>query len=206
MSSASILLYGDSLVFGKVPGENRRYDESERIGGYLRGRGHVVVEEGLRARTLSGENSFFEDRNGLAQFGHIIGSHLPVDVLVIMLGTNDCNSTSVSYESTESVLGEYLAKVTAWSEFLNVSKPRVYVCIPPAISEQYMDAGQSSIFGSNPSLKRTKLTEGISHFCVKEGVKTVDLSVIVPEAGDGIHLTPAQNKQVAELILHTIRL
>src|SRR5689334_11654512 len=93
-AAKTILIYGDSFTFAKIPG-GLRYDCETRFTGVLQkelGKDYEVIEEGLRGRTVSGENSFFPYRNGLEQFGPIIGSHLPLDLLVLFLGTNDLNS------------------------------------------------------------------------------------------------------------------
>jgi len=93
ISAKQILIYGDSYVFGIIPGGNgARYDSSTRYTGvaqnYL-GSDYNIIEEGMRGRTISGENGFFPHRDGLKAFDGIIGSHFPLDLVIIGLGTND---------------------------------------------------------------------------------------------------------------------
>ena len=49
----------------------------------------VIIEEGLNGRTLCQNDPYDPDRNGCLDIKRCIKSHLPLDVLVIMLGTND---------------------------------------------------------------------------------------------------------------------
>jgi lysophospholipase L1-like esterase len=52
------------------------------------GAAYWVVEEGLNGRTTCREDPF-EDRNGLRQILPILRSHKPLDLVIVMLGTND---------------------------------------------------------------------------------------------------------------------
>lgn len=74
IAAKQIMVYGDSYVFGKIPG-GLRYDAATRFTGVMQsylGDGYEIIEEGLRGRTLSGENGFFPRRDGLSQFDGII--------------------------------------------------------------------------------------------------------------------------------------
>ncbi|MDR2768175.1 MAG: hypothetical protein LBB82_07615, partial [Treponema sp.] len=48
-----------------------------------------VVEEGLNGRTSCLEDPIEGDRNGLRQLVPILRSHRPLDMVILMLGTND---------------------------------------------------------------------------------------------------------------------
>ncbi len=94
---ANILIYGDSNTHGTVPlrelGQSTRYPAGQRWTDILArqlGPGHTVVAEGLPGRTsvhhdpVDGGN-----RNGLDVLPAVLGSHVPLDLVVVMLGTND---------------------------------------------------------------------------------------------------------------------
>ena len=95
----TILCYGDSNTWGYVPGTGNRYDHKTRWPTVMaRLLNHScppddpawwVVEEGLNARTSCREDPVEGDRNGLRQLIPILESHKPLDVVAIMLGTND---------------------------------------------------------------------------------------------------------------------
>ncbi len=93
----TILLYGDSNTFGTPPmaalGEDRRFDAATRWPGVLAaalGQGVDVIAEGHPGRTTVHDDPIEgAHRNGLTILPAIIESHRPIDVAVLMLGTND---------------------------------------------------------------------------------------------------------------------
>lgn len=205
-----VLLYGDSLVYGKVSGENRRFAANERFTGRLQwlfGNQAEIIEEGLRGRMLAGENQFFPERDGLTQFGPIIGSHLPVDVLVIFLGTNDCNASGeVSEARFLSAYQKYLQKLTDWAAFLNVTVPKVMLIAPSAINETYFDEAMQKVFGVGAAERAASLPD-IIKLCTEElGVDYFDSSVVCqPAAGDGIHLDASGNAALARALYDKLK-
>jgi lysophospholipase L1-like esterase len=89
----SILCYGDSITWGYNPKDGSRYPFLERWPGILQqelaGRARIV-EEGLNGRTVATDDPAHPNRNGLAMFAPLLESHAPLDIVIIMLGTNDC--------------------------------------------------------------------------------------------------------------------
>src|SRR5437867_8271019 len=92
----SVLCYGDSNTWGCVPLDGpeppRRFAPDERWPGVLRrelGDGWWVVEEGLSGRTTVWDDGLEPFRNGRAFLLPTLLSHQPLDVVVVMLGTND---------------------------------------------------------------------------------------------------------------------
>jgi lysophospholipase L1-like esterase len=94
---ATILLYGDSNTFGTPPmaalGEDRRFDAATRWPGILAsalGPGVTVIDSGHPGRTTVHDDPIEgAHRNGLTILPAIIESHRPIDIAVLMLGTND---------------------------------------------------------------------------------------------------------------------
>jgi lysophospholipase L1-like esterase len=93
----TVLCYGDSNTWGCVPvvdpdQETRRFAPDERWPGVLRrelGDGYWVVEEGLNGRTTVWDDGLWPHRNGRELLPPVLLTHRPVDLTVIMLGTND---------------------------------------------------------------------------------------------------------------------
>jgi len=200
-----ILLYGDSFVFGKVSGKNERLPADVRFTGVLQstlGEDCEILEEGLRARTIEGENAFFKDRDGLAQFGPILGSHLPLNLIVIFLGTNDCNSKAdkTPLQIAQS-LKSYQSVVQEWCEFLAVPIPQLLVIAPPSIDDSHYDEGSRTIFGEEAAQKVDQLPS-LYHQIAKEiGAHFFDASkVCEPAMGDGVHLDEENNKQLGQAL------
>lgn len=90
-----VLCYGDSNTWGYMPGTGTRYEENIRYPGVmaeLLGEEYRVIEEGLNGRTTVFSDRMEPERCGIEHLLPFLLSHLPLDYLVIMLGTNDTKS------------------------------------------------------------------------------------------------------------------
>jgi lysophospholipase L1-like esterase len=94
-----IMCYGDSLTWGWKPDPDsalvERYARHERWTGVLAaelGTGFEIIEEGLSGRTTNLDDPTDQRLNGAAYLPAALASHLPLDLVVIMLGTNDTKS------------------------------------------------------------------------------------------------------------------
>jgi len=92
MKKTTVLCYGDSNTYGYTAGTGVRYDETirwPRVLQTLLGDQYYVVEEGLNGRTTDVDDPNEYGRNGLAYLRPCLNSHKPIDIVLIMLGTND---------------------------------------------------------------------------------------------------------------------
>lgn len=89
----TVLCYGDSNTWGHKPDGSGRYGPDERWPGVMAaalGNNFDIVAEGLGGRT-----TLFDDPidgahlNGLTYLTPCLASHKPLDLVIIMLGTND---------------------------------------------------------------------------------------------------------------------
>jgi len=93
-----LLVYGDSLTWGIVPGTRRRLAPSERwpviLESELNRRGHAVriVEDCLNGRRTVWEDPFKAGRNGIVGIEQRIEVNSPLALVIVMLGTNDFQS------------------------------------------------------------------------------------------------------------------
>ncbi len=88
----TILCYGDSNTYGYDPVSGGRFDHNIRWPGVLRndlGDGWWVIEEGCGGRTTVWEDPIERHKDGSAYLPACLHSHGPLDLIVIMLGTND---------------------------------------------------------------------------------------------------------------------
>ena len=100
MKQKNILCFGDSNTWGFPPDCGARYDRETRWPGVLQqqlGEDYYVIEEGLPGRNTVWDDPVEGGKNGLKQLVPLIHSHMPLDLLIIMLGTTDFkNRFSVS--------------------------------------------------------------------------------------------------------------
>lgn len=87
-----ILCYGDSNTFGTNPIHGGRHPEEVRwpcVMQKLLGAGYRVIEEGCGGRTTVWDDKIDLYRNGREGLVPCLASHNPLELLVLMLGTND---------------------------------------------------------------------------------------------------------------------
>ena len=91
----TVLCFGDSNTYGQIPGRGplERFAADARWSGVLRsllGPAWYVVEEGLSGRTTVRDDPVEgEQKNGRRYLKPCLQSHAPLDLVIIMLGTND---------------------------------------------------------------------------------------------------------------------
>jgi len=90
----TIVCFGDSNTYGSPPSGGERYARDVRWPGVMRaalGAGYEVIEEGLGGRTTVFDSPLAPYRNGRHYLTPCLLSHAPLDLVIIMLGTNDLN-------------------------------------------------------------------------------------------------------------------
>ena len=124
-----ILCYGDSNTWGFQPGFGGRYPRQRRWTGVaegLLGDGYVLLENGLNGRTTDFDDPELPYRNGRKGFAYAMVSQKPIDLLLLMLGTNDLKFTTAegSRDGLASILEEALLIFhTRSKESTNVINP-----------------------------------------------------------------------------------
>ncbi|MBQ9959278.1 MAG: acylhydrolase, partial [Oscillospiraceae bacterium] len=87
-----ILCYGDSNTWGYIGGVGERFGRDVRWTGRLQtllGSDYTVIEEGLNSRTTVWDDPVEMHKNGYTYLMPCLQTHRPLDLVIIMLGTND---------------------------------------------------------------------------------------------------------------------
>jgi lysophospholipase L1-like esterase len=143
---ASILCFGDSNVWGNIPGSYnlqtglcQRYNKHQRWTGVLQkelGDNYYVIEEALNGRTttLDEITPGRPYKNGLSLLLPCLEAHYPIDIVVFMLGTND---TKTQYNRTVEEISEGMRQlihtVKASNKGNNGNPPKVLLIAPQPI-------------------------------------------------------------------------
>jgi len=139
----TILCYGDSLSWGANP-DNRlpRHGQGDRWPDVLAaglGEGARVISEALPGRTTIYDDPTSDDnRNGASMLGALLTSHDPIDLVIIMLGTNDIKYHISGGKAGAAVLGvRQLVRLirnheVAGSEESSL-RPDVFIVAPPPL-------------------------------------------------------------------------
>lgn len=133
----ALLCFGDSNTWGCPPDGSGRYPRSVRWPGVLAaelGSAWHVVEAGLNGRTTVFEDPL-GDKNGMRHLGPVLESAAPVDVVVLLLGTNDLKTrfSASAYEIAEGAgrLVDHVLRSTAGP--LGTA-PAVLLVAPPPLA------------------------------------------------------------------------
>ena len=92
----TVLCYGDSNTYGYIPETGMRYPRDIRYPGRLQlllGEDYAVIEEGCNGRTTIHDDPIDGWKNGLDYLKPCLNSHKPVDIVILMLGSNDLKET-----------------------------------------------------------------------------------------------------------------
>lgn len=154
----TVLCYGDSLTWGFDAEGRARHAYEDRWPSVLQqalGAGVNVVAEGLNGRTTAYDDHLSAtDRNGARLLPSVLHSHAPLDLVVVMLGTNDLKR-GLGGSAMHAVRGmERLVQIIRhhpWPfgeeevpEILLVSPPKVCETANPAFAAMYQGAVEES--------------------------------------------------------------
>lgn len=92
----NVLCYGDSNTWGYIPTTGERYPADVRWPGVMAaalGSDWRVWEDGISGRSTVWDEPFEKYRNGLTALGYALHRARPLDLVILMLGTNDLNYT-----------------------------------------------------------------------------------------------------------------
>ncbi|MFP3089207.1 SGNH/GDSL hydrolase family protein [Treponema sp. TIM-1] len=209
----TILCYGDSNTWGYNPQTGERYDHKTRWPMVLKkllnlnapedAPAYWVDEEGLCGRTSCREDPVEGDMNGLRQLIPILESHKPLDVVVVMLGTNDLKIryNPCAYDIARGV-GRLVTAIRDSRTSPGNAGPKVLmICPPPTVDAPAF----KNMFGDCVELSK-KLPGFYRQFAQEWGAEFLDAGKIIQSSkADGIHLDPEEHYQLAAAVADIIK-
>lgn len=131
----SILAFGDSLTWGYNPSTGMRMAYEDRWPNVLAAGLHSkarIIEEGMNGRTTVFDDSTVEEnRNGAVGLPISLKTHQPLDLLIIMLGTNDLKHNRAFDASIGMERLVNLTRKHNWSGTYQC--PPILIMSPPAL-------------------------------------------------------------------------
>jgi lysophospholipase L1-like esterase len=209
----SILCFGDSLTWGWIPvsesAPTYRYPFEQRWTGAMSaklGDGYQIIEEGLSARTTSVDDPNDLRLNGSAYLPSALASHLPLDLVILLLGTNDTKSYfhRTPYEianGMSKLVGQVLT--SAGGVGTPYPAPKVLVVAPPPLAPM-PDPWFEGMFagGYEKSKELAKLYAALAAFAK---VDFLDAGQFVSTDGvDGIHFSAVTNIKLGNAIAEKV--
>jgi lysophospholipase L1-like esterase len=137
----TILCYGDSITWGSDAETGGRHDFADRWPNVLQaalGTDIQVIAEGLRGRTTAFDEHLADcDRNGARILPTVLYTHAPIDLVIILLGSNDMKP---------AIAGTALAAMQGMRRLVELVKfnamrdgqsepPAVLIVAPPPLCE-----------------------------------------------------------------------
>lgn len=205
----TILCFGDSNTYGADAAAGGRFAPAIRYPGALQGMlggGYRIIEEGMPGRTTVFEDPVAEGMCGLTYLVPCLISHSPLDLLIIMLGTNDCKER---FAASPGVVAQGLARLvqTAKNTPCWQGKPTILVVAPVPVNEQYRHKPIWNSLGEGCAAKTAKLAEYYAETARQEGVFFADAGAVAqPHEADWVHLGPQAHHQIALLLQQQVQL
>lgn len=202
----TIVCYGDSNTWGFNPDTQERYAFTQRWTGVLAeelGAEYRVIEEGLNGRTTIWDDPIFEGCNGKTYLVPCLRSHQPIDLVTIMLGTNDLKVrfSITSYDIAAGV-GALVDLALRSGTGPHGAAPQVLLMAPAPIRE-LQDFAEVLAGGEEKSLKFAEYYERIAK---KYRVGFLDTGKIVVSSDiDGVHLEADQHRNLALAVAGCVR-
>ena len=208
----TILAYGDSLTFGANPSGGARHAYEDRwptalekgLGGKAR-----VIAEGLGGRTTVSDDWYANaDRNGARILPTLLESHGPLDMVIIMLGTNDLKP-AICGSALEASFGmrRLVQIIRGHAAGRNEPAPEIVLVAPPLLC----DSDNADMMGHFGGL--THGLEQSSQFAAHYARRAQEwntgffdaATVAKADPQDGVHLDAANTRAIGEGLVPVVK-
>jgi lysophospholipase L1-like esterase len=201
-----ILAFGDSLTWGADAASLGRHAHADRwpnalaagLGGHVR-----VIEEGLNGRmTVHEDPTVFECRNGAMALPMLLASHQPLDLVIIMLGTNDLKR----FRAIDAMWGmERLIEIVQSFPYNELyAKPQLLIISPPHVA-MTQDEDFAAMFGHAIEESR-KFAYHYERLAKLKNVHFFDAGrAAKADPVDGVHLDAANTRALGEALVPLVR-
>lgn len=212
MGERVVLCYGDSNTHGTAPmatlEDLGRLGPAERWPGVLAaelGAGWRVIEEGLPGRTtvhpdpVSGAH-----KSGIAVLPAILESHRPIDLVAIMLGTNDFKARFQvpPVEIADSIERLVLTVRTSFCG-PGAGAPDVLAICPPPV----LEAGCLAEIFEGGAARSARLAGFLAPVAARRGAGFLDAGEVIASSPlDGVHFDAAEHGRLGRAVAGAVRL
>ncbi|TYR31138.1 SGNH/GDSL hydrolase family protein [Mesorhizobium microcysteis] len=207
----TVLCYGDSITWGSDAATGGRHDFADRWPNVLQkalGPDVVVVTDGLRGRTTAFDEHLAAcDRNGVRILPTSLYTHAPLDLVIIMLGSNDMKP---------AIAGTALAALQGMRRLVEIVRlnatrdgsaepPSVLIVAPPALCET-ANAEFAAMFAGGVEQSRM-LASLYADLADESGCGFFDAgSVAQTTPIDGVHLDAENTRAIGKGLEPIVRM
>lgn len=202
-----ILCLGDSNTHGYCadPADcadgGIRFNEEERWTCLLQqalGPDVLVTEEGLSGRTTVFPDPLHEGMDALPVLYPLLKSHEFLDLLVIMLGTNDTKDRFCASAPCIALGMERLVRKAMCVDCWGGKQPNILIIAPPPINVGMLNSPVAGTMGKNCVEKSEQLAHYYQETAALLGVHFMDAAGCAFNEIDHMHLTRAGHAQLAQ--------
>lgn len=209
-----IMCFGDSLTWGWDPTEQgipvNRYPYEQRWTGAMHdalGDGYEIVEEGLSGRTTDFDDPTDPRLNGGSYLPAALATHLPLDLAIIMLGTNDTkpflHKTAHEIAAGMMNLIGHVGKSAGGVGTAYPAPQVLVVCPPPLVEIPHPWFDELFRGAQEKSAELAHHYDALTKFC---GVPFLNAGDFIKTDGvDGIHFTPETNIVLGKAIAEKVK-
>lgn len=196
----TVLAFGDSLTWGTCPHMDRRHVHDARwpvaLGAGLKG--VEVISEGLRGRsTVYDRPASPVDMRGDKILPVLLHSHVPVDLVIIMLGTNDIFEGIENYRIRMGMIR--LVEIIKHHPFRVPDAPVPEVLLvspPPMMARSDWDVPSTHMVAQSEALGAF-----VAQAAEQSGAAFFDTAPIARASGvDGFHLEAEDSRAIGEAL------
>lgn len=205
----TILCYGDSNTYGYNPLNGLRYAKGIRWTGCLQemlGEEYSIIEEGCNGRTTVFDDPLEGWKNGLDYLRPCLNSHKPIDIVILMLGSNDLKTTfgATAKEIADGV--EILVDVIkTFSMEKQGFEPVIILLSPPEIGDGICNSSFHYAFDNSSVLRSKELPKEYRQVAERKGcIFCKSSDYIKPSQADSLHLMPEEHKKLAKVLKEII--
>ena len=205
-----IVCFGDSNTHGYCADPSDcadggdRFNEDERWTCLLQkalGDEYLVLEEGLSGRTTVFDDPLHECMSGLDVIYSTLMSHEPVDLLIIMLGTNDCKDRLGQNACCIGIGMERLIMKAKSVECWRSGKPNILIIAPPHMGEGMHDEAMGVLCAE----KSRHIAKYFAEKAALRGAAFLDAEGIAEfNTVDFMHLSRKGHRQLAEKLAEIV--
>lgn len=204
-----ILCVGDSNTHGYCADPKDcadggiRFNEDERWTCLLQkalGDEYLVTEEGLSGRTTVFVDPLHESMDALSVIYSLLKSHEVIDLLIIMLGTNDTKERFGANAAAIAVGLERLILKAKSVDCWGNSQPKILVVAPPPIEAGHNDP----VMGPGCSEKAYGLAREYAIIAERQNIDFFDAAGCEFNQIDFMHLTRKGHSQLADKLTKVV--
>ena len=200
-----ILCFGDSNTWG-YDGESReRLPWGVRWTSLLQEKlnkeKYRVIEEGLCGRTTVFEDPLRDGRKGTALLPTLLETHAQVDVITLMLGTNDCKA---AYGASAEMIGKGIEKIVGQIRG-GAPDSKILLISPIWLGEKVWKPGYDPEFSEKSVAVSKHLAKVYRQIAEKENIAFLNAAAYAkPSADDQEHMDPENPRLLAEAIYQKV--